>query len=286
MKVIKANIGNWNIECMPWDGARISVLQFNGNDLLTTYPGSFKPPEKFYGDYETRPVFGYDDCFPTVEPCTYPSKLFECRDHGELCWNRWQARFADNSLFCYTKCCMPRVTFRRTLEFNGNSISWQFEVVNLADEDLPFLHVMHALMPLNEISDIVFPGFRSVIDEGKRNNPGLKNPDEVKDYLFAIDKGNYRMLLLRNIEGNFITVSFKTGLKLKIDLPSEMFPTLGVWWNNSGYPDEEGLQRCECAFEPIPGTCSNLSDSFKEGAFLMTKPGKSLKWEIIWKILE
>ncbi len=286
MKVIEADIYNWKIECMPWDGARISLLQYKGTDLLTKSFQTFRPPEKNYGEYEIRPVFGYDDCFPTVDPCVYPSGFFECRDHGELCWNRWQARFTDNVLYCYTKCCKPKVTFRRSLEFTENAISWQFEVFNLSGDDLPFLHVMHALMPLTAIGDIGFPGFGSLVDESTGDDTGLKSPEEVRDFLLSLDRGSYRMLLLRNINRDYITVGFRNSLKLRIDFPSDLFPTLGVWWNNAGYPDEEGLRRNECAFEPIPGTCSNLSKSFTEGAYLKIQPGKSLKWEITWKIID
>jgi hypothetical protein len=65
---------------------------------------------------------------------------------------------------------------------------------------------------------------------------------------------------------------------------NKIFPTVGIWWNNGGYPREEGLKRIECAFEPIPGTCSNLSKSIKDGYYLSVEAGKSFCWEIGWTI--
>ena len=59
-----ANFGTWHIQCIPEDGARISILKYDGYDLFTGNPSAFKPPEKFIGEFETRPVYGYDDCFP------------------------------------------------------------------------------------------------------------------------------------------------------------------------------------------------------------------------------
>jgi hypothetical protein len=82
--MVKADFGNWHVECLPEDGARISVLKYFGNDLLTPKTSCFKKPEKDYGEFELRPVYGYDDCFPTVDKCSYPEGNFECRDHGEL----------------------------------------------------------------------------------------------------------------------------------------------------------------------------------------------------------
>jgi hypothetical protein len=70
---------------------------------------------------------------------------------------------------------------------------------------------------------------------------------------------------------------------LKIGFDHRVFPTLGIWWNNGGYP-EGGRLRTECAFEPIPGSCSDLSKSFDDGVYLSVDQGKPLVWEITWTI--
>ena len=284
MRNIKVNIEKWHIECLPDDGARISVLRFAGHDLLTAKPLAFKSPKKFYGEYENRPVYGYDDCFPTVDACIYPTGNFNCRDHGELCWQKWQVQSDGNRLICSTTCNNPGITFNRTLEFIGNNLRWGFEVVNLSATILPFLHVMHALMPLKEIQTLEFPEFTKIVDENSSCEPVLKSSREVADHLLDIKPGGYEMLLLKNVTGSYIKLGFRNGINLRIEYPRELFPTIGIWWNNSGYPDEEGLQRCECAFEPIPGSGSNLSDSFREGIYLTAEPGKTLNWEINWAV--
>lgn len=55
-----------------------------------------------------------------------------------------------------------------------------------------------------------------------------------------------------------------------------------MWWNNSGYPDEDNCRRNECAFEPIPGTSSKLTEAHDEGLALLVKPGTTFLWEINW----
>ncbi|NQT91889.1 MAG: hypothetical protein HQ559_03940, partial [Lentisphaerae bacterium] len=64
--------GKWEVECVAGDGGRISRLSFAGRDLLTGPPADFRPPTLDYGTYEERPVYGYDDCLPTVVACEYP----------------------------------------------------------------------------------------------------------------------------------------------------------------------------------------------------------------------
>jgi hypothetical protein len=255
-----------------------------GHDLLSINPTTFKPPDRFYGEYETRPVYGYDDCFPSVDPCIYPDEQFECRDHGELCWQEWQVQKKGNSLICYTDCLKPGVNFKRILEFTGNKLTWRFEVVNVSAKKLVFLHVMHALLPLKKIQYIKIPEFGKIVDEIKSVESGPKSSHELADNLITIQSGVYKMLLLKEISEGSIKLGFQKGLTLHISFDIKLFPTIGIWWNNAGYPEEEGLQRTECAFEPIPGTCSDLSKSFRDGIYLMAEPGKTLTWEINWTI--
>ena len=284
MKTVIADFENWHIQCIPEDGGRISVLKFAGYDLLTRELPGFKPPDRFLGIYETRPVYGYDDCFPTVDPCIYPGDQTECRDHGELYSLEWKVLAEKQTLNCSAECLNPRVSFKRILTFDGYKLCWRFEVVNKSSRMIKFLHVMHALMPLENIQYFSVPGFISVIDEITQQQCSMKDPQELYDHLAGVSNGNYNMILLRNTHEGFVKIGFKEGFILYIRYNCKMFPTLGVWWNNSGYPEEKGLERNECAFEPIPGTCSNLSKSSADGIFLSAAPGKKLCWEIDWEL--
>jgi hypothetical protein len=241
------------------------------------------PPVNFTGEYETRPVFGYDDCFPTVDPCPYPGKKFECKDHGELCWQKWQTEINGNTLICSTDCIYPKVYFKRLMSFEGNRLAWRFEVSNLSPEEVVFLHVMHALLPLQKITDMEIPEFRKVFDEVKSKETGLKSSTELGECLLAFRPGSSGMFLLRDIASGLVKLKFSSGLKLEINFDNKLFPTLGIWWNKGGYP-ESGQLRTECAFEPIPGTCSDLSKSFRDGLYLSIDPGEKTCWEVIWTI--
>ena len=284
MKIMETNFGNWYIQCIPDDGARISVLQYQGQDLLTTKPAWFEKPQKFYGEYETRPVYGYDDCFPTVDPCKSPNGSVQYRDHGELCWLTWDVQVNKNKLACSTTCPNPKVRFQRILEFDGNKLKWKFEVENLSHQMHAFLHVMHPLLPLDQVQSIELPEFAKSIDDNLSLKLKFNSPRQVVDHLFTIETGKYNMLLLRNIKDGAVKLGLQKDLFLQMYFDNNMFPTLGIWWNKNGYPVEDGLKRNECAFEPIPGTCSNLYSSYNEGVCLTVEPRKRTTWEIIWEM--
>lgn len=284
MNIIDTTVGNWHVECLPGDGGRISVLQYAGKDLLTSLPTAFKSPGENFGEYESRPVYGYDDCFPTVDRCRFPDQQYMVRDHGELCWMEWQIRPEGRQLICTVDCPHPPATFIRTLEFEGNILKWKFTILNRSASGFSFLHVMHALMPLQLIRKIELPDFDMILDENTFSQPGLKKPNEVVSFLMNLNSGTFTMLLLRNPKTGLIRLGLKNGLTLVIDFPVNNFPTIGIWWNKAGYPGGNGQYRTECAFEPIPGSCSSLEKSFREGIYLTAEPGKNIHYEIIWKI--
>ena len=282
MDVVHQIFGNWETECMPLDGGRISALRYKGFNLLTCPSSVFEIPENDYGEYETRPVYGYDDCFPSVNSCEHPTLGFQIRDHGDLCWLKWQAEVRVNILHCYTLYDKFGIQFNRTLEFKKNTCKWKFDIVNLDERKFEFLHVVHPLMPLSEIAGIELPNFENArITESFEKGADF-NLTGLSTFLMNIEPGNFEMLYLRNFREGKVVLHFKNGMKLQIMYNPSLFPTFGIWWNNSGYPEEPGLERCECAFEPIPGISDDLMKTYNAQQFLIVEPGKTFSWEYTW----
>lgn len=285
MKRTTAQFGRWSVECLPEDGARIASLEFDGRVLLTASPSNFRPPEKDYGQFETRPVYGYDDCFPTVDACCFPCDgQMKIPDHGDLCWLAWQVEAGENCLDCSVQSSILPVNFRRRMLFGESSLQWRFDVENESDREIPFLHVMHALLPLAKVEMLRLPEFTTSYDEMNQASMNEATSDQITQRLLDLPGGTAEMLLLRGVKDGCVEVSLKGGLRLSVEFPVEMFPTLGIWWNNGGYPDEAGCRRTECAFEPIPGTLSSLADSYADHVHLTVPPQGQLEWTIVWTI--
>jgi len=148
--------GLWETEWRE-EGGRLTVLRYGGQDLLTTPPAAFLPPSEDYGQYETQPVYGYDDCFPTVDACTFPVQEWTVPDHGELCWLPWKVVVEPAQLLFEVKSEKLPITFRRSMGFQPSSLNWVFEITNAGGVEIPFLHIMHGLMPLREIVRVRVP---------------------------------------------------------------------------------------------------------------------------------
>jgi hypothetical protein len=160
----KFNYKKWSVIYTPGDGARLDRLIYDGFDLLTTEPQDFKPPVSDYGAYENRPVYGYDDCFPSVDSCIFPEESWMVPDHGELCWIPWECDQSSNRLLFTVESQVIPVLFKRAIKFSENSLIWDFELKNVGMRKLPFLYVTHPLMPLSKVVNLDFPRFQSVYD--------------------------------------------------------------------------------------------------------------------------
>jgi len=274
----------WEVECTPEDGARLSRLCFGGRDLLTGAPESFRPPSTDCGLYETRPVYGYDDCFPTVAACRYPEADLDVPDHGELCWLPWTVSEQADGLCASVESRVLPLSFQRAMRFEGVSLRWTFEVTNHGGKELPFQHVMHPLMPLSDVAAVQVPPFASVWEEMSGAALPQETPAAVAAYLQGQTRGAARMVLVRGVkEGRFV-LTFRWGEVLTVTFPADLFPTLGIWWNDRGYPDEDGCRRDECAFEPVPGDTSSLAGSFEGGGCLKVPGGGKRTWSVFWEM--
>jgi len=284
MKKVHLASNGWEVICCPEDGGRLESLRFAGVDLLTVPHARVPPNASDYGRYETRPVYGYDDCFPSVDPCRSPAGGHAVPDHGELCWLPWQVQAEGNRLRCRVSSDVSPVEFSRTLTFGEGALKWDFMVTNKSRNVFPFLHVMHALMPVNEVEEIHLPAFSELFDEANDRPMKVMGREALSRRLLNLERGTAAMFLLRNVNDGVVQVRFRNQIKLLIEFPAHLFPTLGIWWDNGGYPDEEGYGRSECAFEPLPGTCSSLEHSYRDGVSLVVGPGRTMSWTIDWKV--
>lgn len=265
------------------DGARLCRLCYQGFDLLTTKPRNFAPPSEDYGKYETRPVYGYDDCFPSVEVSKYPGLQWTVPDHGELCWLEWNAEVeSDKLLFSVESEVLP-IIIKRSLYFCESQLSWSFEVQNNGDQVLPFQHVIHPLIKLSDIKDLRFPGFSSINNEAGELLD-LTSPKSLTDFLLSGSIGDTYMLYLQKPDKSSVEWTYKNDLRVQMTYPSDEFHSIGIWWNYLGYPDEDGCRRDECAFEPIPGSSSKLEEAFQEKSCQWIEPGMKKNWEITWDL--
>lgn len=280
----RLRFGQWSVACQPADGGRVSHIAWDGHELLTPPPASFMPPKGDFGRYELRPVYGYDDCWPTVASCQFPQSALQVPDHGEICWLPWKMRIASDSLLvCVDSIAFP-VRFEREMRFFFDRLVWRFMITNRSSIELPCQHVMHPLFPLSAIRTLELPEFEVAWDSHSGCFLPERTPAALAARLLGQSPGTATMTYLQKISAGRCAFVRQDDLRLEVRYPADLFSTLGIWWNNRGYPDEDGRQRDECAFEPVSGPTGLLTQAWEEGSCLRLGAGQTLSWECEWLV--
>jgi hypothetical protein len=275
---------DWRVVCDPEDGGRLSSLSWRGHALLTTRPTVFHPPAADFGRYETRPVYGYDDCFPTVDACQLSEPPLDAPDHGELCWLPAQLVPGAGSLRCTWVCRAWPGVFTRDMHMGAHTLRWHFTVANGGARPWPYLHVMHALMPPAGVVALRLPACREIQDEIRDAPLERAAAGSPADELLATPEGTARMWLLRGLAEGTAAITWNSGLRLTLRFPVDRFPTLGIWWNRRGYPGGPATRRDEFALEPMPGPCSSLARCAASRQAPTVAPGDTASWDIEWSL--
>lgn len=285
IQLFSRSYGKWQVECLPADGARLSRLAYAGKDLLSAAPRAFSPPRQDFGDYERRPVYGYDDCFPTVDACVYPGSGWQVPDHGELCWLPWTVSEHDGRLCCSVESRVMPLSFRREMVFGDSCLDWVFSVSNKGGTPAVFQHVMHPLMPLINIKSIRLPDFSGCIQAAPSGRSSISmDADEAARLLLDSPDGHALMWFLQDVKTGRFGLELNTGISLNVTYDRDLFPALGIWWNRNGYPAEEGCRRNECAFEPVPGIESELASAVRAGGGMRVASGGNMTWTVKWEV--
>jgi len=286
-QTIRSDFGPWHVECLPQDGGRISSVKYDGYEFLTSAPADFKAPQQDYGQYELRPVYAYDDCFPSIRPCEHPHRPgVKIRDHGDVCYMTWQVTAGADRLdgSVRSETC-PEITFSRSLVFSDDTLDWRYEVSNDGQDDFAFIHVPHPLMPPEKIRSIKLPDFAKAISP-MRDGAVIEttNGAQHAEYLLAQPDGSADFMQLLDVASGQVELTWQDGPVLTIDFDTKVFPTLGIWWNRRGYPAEAGIERSECAFEPMPGISASLDECIAEGRYMTVPAGGKTSWNVTWRI--
>lgn len=309
--------GTARVELVPALGGKISRLWFGEKQWLWHNPQLAPCEPKAGTSYIlTADSGGYDECFPTVGPCSLPSivKGFGGRalpDHGEL----WSQR--------------PSVTITTRAEGHQAEMTWQgsalpyrfartvtvtpqgavrceYAATNEGEARLPFLWSAHPLLPLTPQTRLELPeGVRVKvwaehgIDLGgagaEHKWPRLRGGGQLLDFSWPARAFNkpFACKLFLDLPAGTQGVGVREGSDvLRATVDGQQVTHLGLWINQGGWnplprtswlPWKKPAPYHNLAFEPCIGAPDTLSDAlgaWESAAWL--EPGETRFWGVTW----
>ena len=299
---IQVQTGVIELTLVPELGGKISSLcdTRNGREWLWRHPRfQYKRVPHGSSYVQEADTGGWDECFPSVSACRYPSVPWQgaaIQDHGEL-WsqtakmeivegadsvalqNRWQG------------VVLP-YTFSRTITLTTGSatIHVEYEVTNNADQPLHFVWCIHALLAIE-------PGMELLLPTPARFNvagtfpPDLLSSEKKLTYPF-VASGLDLPTLPQTSAGRAIKIwsdplwigegwaslRARDG-ELHMRWDPTLLPQVAAWMNFGAWAADSGTPYYNLGLEPCIGAQDSLADAVTQyDLFSVLPPHGSKSW--------
>jgi galactose mutarotase-like enzyme len=297
---IHVQTGTIELILIPELGGKISSLRDvrNGREWLWRHPRFAYQHVPSGGSYvETADTGGWDECFPSVAACAYPSAPWQgvaIQDHGEV----WSQR-AESEIDAEEKRVTLRTrsqgialpyTFSRSITLTANSsiIRTNYEVVNNADQSEKFIWCIHPLIAIKPAMELRLPS-------SVRFNLGAAFPSDLLSqqnnlqYPFSARGLNFPFLPettagcsikiwsdpLQVGEG-WATLRATDGeLQMRWDV--NLLPQVALWMNFGAWAGDGGAPYYNMGLEPCIGAQDSLADAVNLHNLFGTLPPRGRK---------
>jgi hypothetical protein len=297
---IRVHTGVIELTLIPELGSKINSLRDarTGREWLWRHPRFMYKRVSHGSSYVAEAdTGGWDECFPSVAECIYPSSPWRgavIQDHGEL-WSQ-AAEFeiqeeAENIVLCsqWHGIALP-YTFTRTITLAANSsvIRSNYEVVNNADQPLYFVWCIHPLVAIEPDMELYLPTSARFHVAGTipaNLLPSMENlqyPFEVSGLKFpSLPETSAERAIkiwsdpLPSSEG-WATLQARDG-EFRMKWDATLLPQIAVWMNFGAWAADGGTPYYNLGLEPCIGAQDSLVDAVTQHNLFGTVPARGSK---------
>ena len=294
--------GVMELSIVPELGGKINSLRdsHTGREWLWRHPRFVYKRVPHGSSYTAQSdTGGWDECFPSVAQCEYPSDPWQgaaIQDHGEL-WSQ-AAEFEINeqadkvTLLTRWQGVVLPYTFTRVITVNENSsiVHIDYEVVNNADQPINYVWCIHPLLAIEPGMELHLPP-SARFNVGASFPPNLVLPEKNLQYPFAVSGLNFPTLPETSLglaikiwsdrlppgEG-WVALRARHGeLRMRWDV--KLLPQVAAWMNFGAQAGDGGAPYFNLGLEPCIGAQDSLAEAVTQhNLFASVPPRDSKMW--------
>ena len=259
-------------EIVPEPGGKMVSLKSKstGFEYLLQRPSPVYRHQPYGGSYIKGECSGFDDMFPTIDPCLYhmePWKGVELSDHGEVWSMPWSYQLKNGILqLTVDGVRLPYRIEKKIFCPSEKVVRIVYSLFNKSDYDIDFLWAGHLMINID-------PGTKVMVPEDCQeaisvlSNAGRAFGDIIY-WPFMIDgdgtiyradtarpetsKGFEKYYFSNKLNNGWCELAYPDGLKkLRISFSQETVPYLGILMNERGWDDIYNiiLEPCTVCFD-------------------------------------
>ena len=262
--------------------------------------------EWFYTDTRTRHVgtgysdhdiSGFDECFPTVLPCTYPEgrrKGMTMEDHGLLWQQPWQVNVEREQVRMICEAPSIQCRFERTCRLEAPaSLRLDYRINHDGREPLGFVYSAHPLLRASAQTQWIFPEeLKTVFVYLTGNVPKLTDqtwidwpPPEEMGLIgpLSTHRGSFAKLFSQKLTTGQAAIRHdETGETLRFEFDTRTLPYMGIF-AMQGYdkqPDGYFKSQLLIAIEPTTSIGDDLQTALATGTLKRISAGEQIDFWI------
>jgi len=297
---LSVQTGVMELSIIPELGGKINSLRDSrtGREWLWRHPRLIYKHVPHGSSYTAQSdTGGWDECFPSVAECEYPSAPWQgaaIQDHGEL-WSQ-TAAFEINEqadqvtlLTRWQGIALP-YTFTRIITITENSacLHVEYEVENKSDQPINYVWCIHPLLAIEPGMELRLPS-SARFNVGGSIPPNLVSPQQNLGYPFATSGLKFPALPeastaraikiwsdpLPDGEG-WVSLHAQDGaLQMRWDVT--LLPQVAAWMNFGAWAADGGTPYYNLGLEPCIGAQDSLNDAVNQYNLFATVPPHGLK---------
>lgn len=287
------------VVCVPSLGAKlVSIVNLDSGREWLVQPRVLLGRVPYAGAFTEGDMSGWDEMFPTINPCPYPlpggragSKL---PDHGEvwsLPWSVAESTGTSLTLSIEGRALPYRLT-RRLMLAGRAALRMRYRLENLSDEPLTWLWAAHpqfacppgtAVILADEVVDLLQvcePDSGWVPAGAPVTWPWATTPGgsrvRIDRIAAGVGRGFYKLYVRPEQQLNWAAMSDETtGDRLRLSWDPGQIPYLGIWVDQACFNDVPTI-----ALEPSTGFYDDLAHAHGNGRAVTTAPRQAVQWQL------
>ncbi|MEO1225617.1 MAG: hypothetical protein AAFX92_15465 [Pseudomonadota bacterium] len=231
-------------------------------------------------------AYGWDECFPTVAPCSGAGWSPATRDHGALWGRSWRHDAEGDAVIATFD--HDDFVFSRRLTLDEDRVRAAYTLGNSSDRDLTYLWSAHPLLALHPGESIALPGVDRASATYVKACGKVAALSETDWPVASISGQSIDLSRVHTMESGFaaklycdavlpseVTVEGADG-RLVLTWQRDAIGALGIWLDYGGWPDERPVH--QVAFEPTTAPADDLLSAQTLGRHAVLSPGERHAW--------